>query len=739
MAKFVIQAQDGRKLTIEAPDEETAKRGAREWIAANPLDVREEIARQNQPAPEGIQPETQQRFDKALEAVRTAFFPDMDPAKFAEMANNGLSTLNKPNLGDRVKSGTLLGFDDELSSTFGAASAQLGALLGQPGGKNFTEAWPIWQEFYEARKNLGQEDGGFLGNLVEGVGSMGSLGMPKGGGAPPRPAAVSAGRGAETLPGNLVRNMTLTAAPSAIYGFGDTEGDLGERAKGATKGAATGAVAGGLFTLGARAAGAGLRYAGGNKAPSGLSIPADDMITRAMMGDDVLGNGRGAANIARAGNDAMLVDAGPSMTSLLDTAIQHSGEGAGVARRAIGDRIGRANANVDAALDQALGPPRGRFTTEEAMRQSARPANKAAYDTARAQPIDYASDAGQHIETLLQRVPQEAIARANRLMKLRGEKSAQIMATIGEDGSVVFKTMPDVTQLDYITRALREEAKAGIGLGAMGGQTDVGSALSGLATEIRDTLKVAVPEYGVALETAAGPIGERAALETGEQLLNPALPRDEAAALVGKMTGPEKAAARQAIRSKFDELVANVRQAASDPNMDARELRKLMELTSSAAVREKIALLMDKPQSDAMFKALDEAMRALELNAGVARNSATMARTSTDRAIGELVEGGPIEAALEGKPLDMAKRTIAGATGRTPAEKLSRKDAIYTDIARALTETRGAQAAAQANKIGQRAPLAAPALPLAVQPAIETVPPDARKRIMQALGMAGGF
>ncbi|MFP3442632.1 hypothetical protein R0K18_33350, partial [Pantoea sp. SIMBA_133] len=80
------------------------------------------------------------------------------------------------------------------------------------------------------------------------------------------------------------------------------------------------------------------------------------------------------------------------------------------------------------------------------------PARHEAYEKAYSQPIDYASEAGRNLESLIARVEKAApgtISLANRLMAGEGVNSKQILASIGDDGSVTFRQMPDTRQIDY--------------------------------------------------------------------------------------------------------------------------------------------------------------------------------------------------------------------------------------------------------------------------------------------------
>lgn len=423
----------------------------------------------------------------------------------------------------------------------------------------------------------------------------------------------------------------------------------------------------------------------GKEAADNLSRPARQTITRALSSNDALG-ANGAAAIRAAGPRGMLVDASPAARDVLDTALQRSGPGALPARRAVDARAADANTTINTALDDALGSPMGVKASETANRVGTAEARDAAYKKAYSKPIDYASEPGMAVEQLLQRVPKGIIGLANRLMQVEGHQSKQILAKIADDGSITFFRQPDVQQVDYITRALNQAAKSGEGQGALGGQTDIGRGYGNLARDIRDQARAAVPEYDVALQTAASPIQLREALRYGEGLLAPNLARDEAREVLEAMTKPQLAGVRQGIRSRIDDVLANVRQVISDPNLDAREATKALQDLSTRAAREKITMALDDPAAaNKLFAELAKATKALELKAGVATNSRTFGRQAVDEAVKDAINGGVFNAGLRGDPLQASKKAWQSVTGRTPAGEANMADKVYSEIANALT------------------------------------------------------
>jgi len=172
-------------------------------------------------------------------------------------------------------------------------------------------------------------------------------------------------------------------------------------------------------------------------------------------------------------------------------------------------------------IDRAFGTPIDAAAIRAQALETARVNNKPLYESAYAKPIDYASESGQNIENIINtRVPSNALNRANELMRLEGKQSQQILADIADDGTVVFKRMPDTMQVDYITRALNNLAESGEGAGAMGAQTQLGAAYKALARDLRDNLKIAVPEYGAAVDSAGRYIKQNNAFDAGIDFFN---------------------------------------------------------------------------------------------------------------------------------------------------------------------------------------------------------------------------
>lgn len=410
----------------------------------------------------------------------------------------------------------------------------------------------------------------------------------------------------------------------------------------------------------------------------------------------------GRANMQAAGQEAMIADAGPNARGLVDTSIQRGGRGSVEAQRNIGARLNRDSHALTGILDDVLGPPEGVTASTSAIRTGGSATRRTLYDTAYDTAIDYSHPAARRVEDMVRnRVPMRAINEANELMRVRGEgPSRQILARIGDDGSIVYERLPDVRQIDYITRGLRQMAESGDGAGAMGGQTTKGSSYQRLATDIRSNLREAVEPYGAALDNAADDISRIQATRLGADVLSARMTRDALAEELRGMSAAEMRAVLQGARSNLDDTMANVTRTLSDPNVEPREAVKAIKALSSRANRDKMAQLVGDREATRLFDEVDRVARSFDLQAAVATNSRTYGRQAVDRRVAAMSEPGPIGTLADGSPLEAARGVMKAATGRTPADLSRRSDEVYAEISRILTE-RGSRAQPVFNAIDQ--------------------------------------
>ena len=515
------------------------------------------------------------------------------------------------------------------------------------------------------------------------------------------PLAVGAVASAPSAAMTMGQKVLLGAGAGAVAGgvegavSGYGAGNDGDRARSALTrgaiGAGLGGIVGGAAPAIAQGASALFQRIKGTDIRAiseslGISPDAARVVKTAVENDDF---GAAQAAIERAGGRAMLADAGPGTQNLLDATVTYGGKAPRIVREAVDERAAAAGRDMQGALDATLGTPRGQSSIASEIRTTSAPARSAAYDAAYSAPIDYAAPKGLALESLLKRAPAAAVKRANELMRLEGVESAQIMAKISDDGAVTFTRMPDVRQIDYMTRALNDVADTANGQGKLGGTTDLGRAYGNLSKAIRGTLKNLVPEYGQALDVAADAISQRKAVDLGYDLLKAGTRRETVLDGLKGASKSEVEAAKQGVRSYIDDTLANVKASITSPDADINEFRKLAGDLRSRSARAKMTTVLGEKEAAQLFDTLDENLTALELRAAIATNSKTAQRQGIKGALDASTAPGAIGTLMRGEPVNATRRVVQFLTGKTPEMAALRQQGILDEIATALTGIRG--------------------------------------------------
>jgi len=601
---------------------------------------------------------------------------------------------------------------EQIIEQYPVASRAATALQGVPFLGSYTE---------EAVGMVSPQAGEAMGQAVEAVRAQRpgqAAALEIGGALAATPALIAAApaalaplvTGATSLGGKMLRGAGLGAGAGTLegavsgYGRGEGEGRLAEAGTGAALGGGLGFAIGGALPGVSAAIKSAFENIKGRSVGQiaktlGISTDAAKVVRTALENDDLA-----AATVAleRAGSSSMLADAGPATQRLLDVSVTSGGAAPKVAGEAVTARAEQAGARMTTVLDDLLGAPEGVATAQRSIRQGTQEARNRAYRVAYAQPINYSAGRGRYLENLLKRVPQSAINRANELMRLEGVESAQILAEVAESGAVSFKRLPDVRQLDYITRAMGDVAEQQNAAGKLGGTTQLGRATANLQRDIRKVLKAEVPQYGAALDVAADAISRTRAVEAGADILKAGTTREAVADALKGASRAERDAAKAGLRSAIDDTLARVNAVASDPNIEIREFQKLANNLRSRSMKDKMSILLGRAETDRLYKELDENVVSLELRAAIARNSATQQRQAIQGAVEDITAPGALSTLMAGEPLNATKNVVQIVTGTTPEARTLRQMGIYDEIANTLVSLRGDQAK-QALRLVERA------------------------------------
>ena len=490
------------------------------------------------------------------------------------------------------------------------------------------------------------------------------------------------------------------ALEGAIYGYGEgaTPQEREEAARQqALFGAGAGAVLGPLGpTVGA---------IGGKIRGRQVSAPAREIGRQVGAKEQALGliseaarmdAPTAAANLQRAGRYGSLGQMGPATRNLLDLAASSTSEGAAIARQNIEEVAGLAGSQFNDLLDVSLGGPQAAQQLQDLLMEGTATVRRTEYDKAYQAPIDYATAQGRKLQELLGRLDSDVIARAERLMRLEGQPSRQILAQLDDAGNVIgFETLPDVRQIDYITRALKDVSPT-----AAPEEKGVLRALSG---DIRKTLDEIVPQYKTARDIAGDVISLRDAIDFGSKMLNPKTTRYEVQQVVDGMSKSELTALKQGLRGQIDEMMANAKASLTDPNQDAREMIKPLKDMLSRASKEKIKIILGD-EAPTFLRQLDEVYSAMSMRAGVAQQSKTAIRDMAKEAARERIE--PTMGQLMGErgPFTGAFEALRREATQTPSQQRA-FETLMGEIAEPLTRQKDlTQLLQQMQQLRQAAP-----------------------------------
>lgn len=406
-------------------------------------------------------------------------------------------------------------------------------------------------------------------------------------------------------------------------------------------------------------------------------------------------------NIRRAGDLGMIADADTATAILLDAAGAAGGRAATITGEAVTQRAKQEAAQLGGYLDETLAPlPKtGGQTADiqdiaEGISKSTAGRRADLYNEAYGSPIDYSAPEGMAIESLLKRIPDSyldpAIKRANESMQFAGKENEQIMATVGEDGSITFTNPPNVQQLDEIKRALGEVAFGEVD--SLGRPTARANDALKMYRELRNAIENAVPSYKTAMDVASDKISLENALDIGEKMLtNKMSVRDVGRTLSGA-TESERSMAKLGARSYIQDTLDRVKATITSPDVDINQLRKVLSELSSDASKKKLASLVGIKETQTLYKNLERAKAALALRAAVASNSKTAVRQRVQDQIDQLTEVGALQSLLAGKPMASTQKAIQTLSGATEEFTVERQKEIFKDVAKALTGIQGRDA-----------------------------------------------
>lgn len=526
-------------------------------------------------------------------------------------------------------------------------------------------------------------------------------------GAPAVMAAAPKAPAAKAVMGGLFGALG-GAGEGAVYGSGEGTGD--ERKKNAVQQGIFGGVAGGALGAALPLA-SGLvqsmirRYKGEDVGmiaeKFGVSRDAARVLKTAFENNDE----KAVDNILRAGSEATLADAGRSGQALIDAAAQTGGRPLNIVEGAVNARANRSLPSLAGALDDTLGAPQGPRAAARAVSAASAPARKEAYDAAFNTAIDYASPEGREVESLLGRIAPEKLQAATKIAneRLRWDGGqAQILADIADDGSVSFRQMPGVRQLDELKKALNQLDQTG--RDQFGRATDGGLAAD-QARAVRDATIEATggdqSPYAAAVKLGGDKIEMDKGLELGLNMLRDTnkTTREMVSEQLAGMSADARQMVKVGLRSHIDETLGAVKMIASNPDaMEGRQAMQALRMLTSDNAKHKLKALLGPSEFAKVMPELDKAIATQNMVASVAQNSKTAVRGAIQGQVDDITAPGMFGTLARGKPLNATESLVQTLMATTPGDDAARQQGIWSEVAQVLTERKGNKTAEAALK-----------------------------------------
>lgn len=559
-----------------------------------------------------------------------------------------------------------------------AGESMTGGLIGDEAA-----AWAdslIGRGDYDERLNFYRQN-------EESLGTTGQLTADLAGAAPLIALGGGLVGGAKSLWGAVGRGMGFGAGAGATQGFMEGEG-VADRIAGALMGGGLGAGLGAAIPLAGAVGGNIMSGIRGSMRDSSIGNAISGAIGVSPRTGVVLSNMMSGldpndmnASLTRAGSQAMLADAAPSLGLNLGAAMRTQNPGSNLAIQRVNERAAGARDNLVDAL--ATGPRQSMGQTLNQINAGNAPTIGPLYQQAYNTSIDYFAPEGQEILDILSRMPQgtvnRAIETANNRIRWEGGPR-QIVASIGDDGVARFIEEPSVQQLDQLKRALTDMGADSVDPITQR-MTSEGALSNTMGMTLRDAIGNAVPVYRDALSEASGNFAEQNAARFGHSLLRSNTNTTDAISRINAASPAERAAMQVGVGNELRERLGNVYAVASDPNVDARQAAAAVRELTSDNARAKLAALFGD-EWPAMQAQIDEAVSAVGLRANTARRSDTAPNLFFDR---DIAAANTPNAIAQGQPVQAARELWGNITGGSQQAIQRASDISKAEIADVLT------------------------------------------------------
>lgn len=526
--------------------------------------------------------------------------------------------------------------------------------------------------------------------------------------------ATGIGAGAAAIPvmpaasigGQMLQGVAVGAPVAALEGLIAGYGEGGREE--ANKQAAAGAVAGALGGFAAPAVGAGAGWAGTKY----LSGPVKDIMEKIGFKDDAakvaqdflaLDSAEAVANASRMGPYGSISSTGGATGALLDE-IANSPEARQIVIENLDETATVASKDLFDTIDNVIGTPFSDLKGQQAkiMADTAE-GRRELYGKAYDFELQPSSEGAQEVMSLMNRVSGPSLKEARNRLQENGEayeymmpkvldadtfndipsaRRSKMNVTSNPDGTYTVQDMPTVATVDYVTRSLFGESQAL----ARAGDSTAANSKRDLMFKLRSALDDVNPDYAAARASGKDAIDQKAAMEIGDQILNPKMTRAEVERSLSVMDDTAQKQLKQALRNRIDEIAANAKNTpTSTTDVELVEALATLKSLNSRAVADKLRMVLGDDAADTLGKQINDTSAALMQRASVASNSRTAIRGLVNERMKDILGENVGETVARQGLLPTVTGAVTGAVVGGPSQR-ARVDAVKKELAPILTQ-----------------------------------------------------
>ena len=398
--------------------------------------------------------------------------------------------------------------------------------------------------------------------------------------------------------------------------------------------------------------------------------PAVNRLTAALGESGLLDPNAYRAQARKLGPDGMLADMSQRLTDQAGALASLPGKSKNIISNAIGTRAAGADKRIADTLEQNLGQSKNLVAEEARVLAQTRAAAEPHYDQFYSTPVPMTPQ----IESVLQRVPEEVMSRAQKMANVKREYQ-QYLSQTGQINGIVY---------DLIKRSADDVARENRG-------TALGRDYSNLAADLRNAVDEALSPgqpnaspWALAREMAGDGLQFRSGLEDGAKAFSRATHPDQQAADLTRMPHVQRVGYNEGAHGAIRDAMGNA-STKFGPNGDAAAMKML----SSEYGRRRIENVSNPQVARQIGNRIDAEQRFAKTEQEVLQNSKTATRLAAQKEFPN-----PVQKGLDQVPTGVTHAVMA--VGRKIADavvagKINERNAAIATEAAEMLVARGMQ------------------------------------------------